>query len=320
MSNTKPKIACNFVPSHIIEAREILSDFFDIDYVDWNHEQIIENIGKYNAFLSSVNIIFDKEAFESARNLKVLATPSTGRDHLDLKEAEARGVAVLSLKNEIDYLRKITSTAEQALNLMLSCMRMLPSAFDAVKQGVWNSASFRGHSVSGKILGIIGFGRLGSMMARYGHALWMNVIATDPYKKIDVDYVEQVTYDELLQRADVISIHVHLNDETRGLLGRQEFEKMKDGVVIVNTSRGAVIDEAVLVEMLELGKVGGAGLDVLATELYDNVANLPIVKYAREHQNVVISPHIGGVTYESQELAYKKIAIMLREWFEKNSN
>lgn len=129
MSNTKPKIACNFIPSYIIEAREILLDFFDIDYVDWNHEQIIENIGKYDVFLSSVNIIIDKEAFESARNLKVLATPSIGRDHLDIKKTETRSVTVLSLKNEIDYLRKITSTTEQALNLILSYMAHVPKRF-----------------------------------------------------------------------------------------------------------------------------------------------------------------------------------------------
>jgi D-3-phosphoglycerate dehydrogenase len=220
----KPRIACNFFPFHVKEARRILEEFFHVDYVQWDHEEIVKHIGNYEAFLSSL-VIVDKEVYEAAPNLKVVVTPSTGTDYIDIKSAEGMGIAVLSLKYETEYLKKITSTVEQALALLLSAVRMIPSAFEAAKKSEWNSANFRGHSLSKKTLGIIGFGRLGSMMARYGNALFMKVIAVDPHKDIDVDYVEQVSLEELLNRADIISIHVHLNEETRNMIGRQRLKK-----------------------------------------------------------------------------------------------
>ena len=158
-----------------------------------------------------------------------------------------RGITVLSLKDDYDFLKQVTSTAEQALALMLSVVRMIPSAFEAVKRGEWKSANFlRGHCLSQKILGIIGYGRLGEMMGEYGHALRMKVLAADPYKEIRVDYVdyiEQVSLTKLLRRTDIISIHVHLNDETRGMLGRKEIAMMKEGAVVINTSRGTSSEE-----------------------------------------------------------------------------
>lgn len=227
--------------------------------------------------------------YDAARNLKVITTASTGTDHIDLQEAASRGIAVLSIKNDIEFLRGVTSTAEQALALMLSVIRMIPSSFDSVKQGRWQSASFRGHMLSGKTLGIIGFGRLGEIMAGYGNALKMKVLVADPYKIVHVNYVEQVSLEKLLERSDIFSLHVHLNDETRGMIGKNQINMMKDGAVIVNTSRGAIIDEMAMVEALESGKLGGAGLDVLATELYEDISKSPVVQYARKHDNVV--PH-----------------------------
>jgi len=311
-----PKIACNYTPPHIKKFREILEDFSDVDYVKWDYDQILKSIGGYEAFIPSISIPLDRNIFDAAKSLKVIATPSTGTDHIDLQEATNRNIPVLSLKDDIDFLKKITSTAEQALALMLSSLRMLPAAFESVKQGEWDSSSFRGHMASGKTLGIIGFGRLGEMMARYGHALWMKIVVTDPYKKVNVDYVKQISLDELLRIADIISVHVHLNDKTRGMLGRQEFKKMKDGAIIINTSRGAVIEEATMVKALKAGKLGGAGLDVLTDELYKDVGTLSIVRYAQEHKNIVITPHIGGVTYESQEMACARIATKLKKWFQ----
>ena len=312
------KIACNYIPPHVLNRlREILRDFSDANYVKWDYQKILKYIGEYDAFIPSISIPLDGRVFDAAKNLKVVATPSTGTDHIDLKEVANRGITVLSLKDDVEFLKRITSTAEQALALMLSTLRMIPAAFESVKEGQWDSSSFRGHMVSGKTLGVIGFGRLGEMMARYGYGLSMKVVATDPYKTINVDYyVEQVSLDELLRRADVISVHVHLNDETRGMVGKREFEKMKNGAVIVNTSRGGVIEEAALVEALKTGKLGGAGLDVLTGELYENIETMLIVQYARRHKNIIITPHIGGVTYESQEMAYVRIVTGLRKWFQ----
>ena len=313
------RIACNNMPDHIDEGRKMLIDNFSVDFVSWNRSQIIEHIAPYDAFITSISL-FDKEIFDVARQLKVVATPSTGTDHIDLVAAEKRQVAVLSIKNETEYLAKITSTAEQAFALLLSVMRKLPFAFEAVRtHNRWVSADFRGHSLSGKTLGIIGYGRLGKMMARYGEAFGMNIVAYDPYVDSFAPYVMSLTFDELLRCSDVISLHVHLNDTTRNMLNKQAFQLMKKNVVIINTSRGALIDESELLLALKEHRILGAGLDVLASELYGDISDDPLVQYAKDHDNVVISPHIGGVTFESQELAYTKIVSMIIEWFDKHN-
>lgn len=313
------RIACNNMPNHIKEGRKMLTDNFSVDFVSWNHSQIIEYIGPYDAFITSI-AIFDKDIFNVAKCLKVVATPSTGTDHIDIDEAQKRQIAVISLKNEIDYLAKITSTAEQAFALLLSVMRKLPFAFEAViKHYQWVSADFRGHSLSAKTLGVIGYGRLGKMMARYGNAFGMNVVVCDPYVDSFAPYVTPMTFEELLRCSDVISLHVHLNDSTKNMINGKAFSIMKKDTVIINTSRGALIDETELLRALEEHRILGAGLDVLASELYDDIKDIPLVQYARNHENLVLSPHVGGVTYESQELAYIKIASLIIEWFEKHN-
>ena len=308
------RIACNHVPDYVRGFNSILDEIATVDYVEWRYDEIVREIKPYDIFLPSIGIPLDEAFFLEAPNLKLIATPSTGSDHINLQLAATRGIEVLSLKDDLEFLQTITATAENALTLMLSTLRMIPHAFDSVKRGEWNSAMFRGHSVSGKTLGIIGFGRLGQMMAEYGQGLRMNIVAADPYKTIDCDYVKQVELDELLRSSDVVSIHVHLNADTRGMIGAREMGLMKQSAIIVNTSRGALIDETRLVEMLQNGRIAGAGLDVLESELYADIGHLPIVNYARTHQNVVITPHIGGVTYESQIKAYLRTAEKIRDW------
>ncbi|MFA5089372.1 MAG: NAD(P)-dependent oxidoreductase, partial [Candidatus Omnitrophota bacterium] len=137
-------------------------------------------------------------------------------------------------------------------------------------------------------------------------------------KKISIPGVKQVNFDTLLRQSDVISIHIHLNDETRGLFSRAAFRKMKPGVVIVNTSRGKIIDESALLEALESGRVAAAGIDVIENEWSKNIRNHPLVRYAREHDNLLITPHIGGATVESVVGARIFLAKRLAEYLKKN--
>jgi D-3-phosphoglycerate dehydrogenase len=307
------KILCNGMPDFATEAKAVLESIGTVDYADWDYQEILANIEKYRIFLPNLSVNIDKNILKKAKNLKLIATPTTGTDHIDLKTAEANGIAVLSIKNDIDFLKNIPSTAELALGL-LSVVRRIPFAFDAVKEGRWSREDYRGNTLFGKTLGIIGYGRLGEIMARYGNALGMKVLAVDPYKQIDVRYAEPVSLDELLKRSDVISVHVHLNEETKGMIGRDEINRMKDGVIIINTARGAVIDEDAFVEGLICGKIGGAGIDVIADETLRNIKDTPLVEYARRHQNLVITPHIGGATIEAQKLTYLKIAEKVKTW------
>jgi D-3-phosphoglycerate dehydrogenase len=150
----------------------------------------------------------------------------------------------------------------------------------------------------GKTLGIIGLGRLGTIVARYGNAFGMNVIGCDHEEKIISD-VTQVDIAELLDQSDVITIHIHLTEENRGFISAELFDKMKSDVVIINTSRGAIIDEEALLKNLKSGRVGAAGLDVIHGEWDKNIYDHPLIKYARTHENLVITPHIAGSTNES---------------------
>lgn len=144
----------------------------------------------------------------------------------------------------------------------------------------------------------------------------MKVVACDVRQVRPEEGVAMVDMDELLCRSDVLSIHVHLTDETRGLLGPEALEKMKPGAVIINTSRGAIVDEAAMLRALESGRLGGAGLDVICGEWSDRLADHPLISYSREHENLVITPHVGGVTFESQRMAMEHAVGKLQSFLE----
>lgn len=298
---------------HLPEARKLLEEVGKIDYREYNYRDLTKIIDQYDVLVPSLNVMLDKRLLRKALKLKLIATPSTGIDHIDLETVKDLNIHVISLRGEYDFLKTITATAEYTFGLLLSLVRNITFAFDSVKEGNWRRAQFRGYELRNKILGVIGYGRLGEMVSRYAQAFGMKVIACDPYKKIKDSWVEQMDLDKLLKRADIIAIHVSLNDETKGLLSQREFSLMKKGIFIINTSRGAVIDEKELFKALQEEKVKGAALDVLAKELKGKIKDNPLVKYARTHKNLIITPHIGGATYESQKKAYTFIAKKIKK-------
>jgi D-3-phosphoglycerate dehydrogenase len=157
--------------------------------------------------------------------------------------------------------------------------------------------------LSGKTLGVLGVGRLGKMVAAYGNAFRMRVLGCD-LNPISVPDVQQVDFDTLIRQSDVISIHIHLTPVNTRLINEAAFAKMKRGVVIINTSRGAIIDEEAFAKALQSGHVGAAGLDVIEGEWRSDLVNHPLIQYARAHDNLVIMPHVGGCTWESQRAAH----------------
>ncbi|HBE42402.1 MAG TPA: hypothetical protein DDW27_14590 [Bacteroidales bacterium] len=289
----------NHLPDFHARASNFITTCQAIDYID-----LFEKIPDYEYLIPSVKYALDRKLLMNAVKLKAISTPSTGTDHIDFTACEELGIKVFSMKNDTEFLSNITATAELAFALILNVIRMIPSANLHVLDGKWDASGFCGRELQGKTLGIIGFGRLGSIMGDYGLAFRMSVIAYDPYKKIQREGIRQVNFDELLNKSDIITIHVHLNDETRGMIGRDVFRQIKRGVVLVNTSRGAIIDSDALIEALEDGTVYGAGLDVIDNELAGNITEHPLVKYARRKSNLIITPHIGGVTVDSQQKAF----------------
>jgi D-3-phosphoglycerate dehydrogenase len=280
------------------------------------HDRILEKIGQAEAYISSLEIRINRLIMEKATRLQVIATPSTGLDHIDLDYATQRGIKILSLKDDIAFLGRITATAELAWALILSVVRRIPWAFEAVQEGDWARDRFRGMQLSGKTLGIIGYGRLGRMMAEIALGFRMRIIACDIRDLQPETGVEMVNLEQLLKQSDIISIHVHLNDKNRGMIGPSQLNKMKPGAVLINTSRGAIINEKALLKALEEGQIGGVGLDVIDGEWQKDLQKHPLIAYAGQHENLVITPHIGGVTDDSQRMAYGRIIEKLINYFQ----
>ena len=271
-------------------------------------EALASRIGEFDAYFATLHIRADRPVLERGRRLRVIATPSTGTDHIDLEAAAERGIAVLSLKDDTEFLDRVTATAELAWGLLLATVRRLPWAFESARRGDWARDRYRGRQLSGKTLGVLGYGRLGRMVAR--------VLACDVRPVHPEPGVEIVDFASLLGESDVLSVHVHLTEANRGLLNAAAIAAMKPGAVLVNTSRGAIVEEAALLSALESGRLGGAGLDVICGEWDQDLASHAIVRYAGGHENLVLSPHIGGVTYESQQMALEHTAGKLARFLE----
>ena len=239
-------------------------------------------------------------------DLRWLVTPTTGLAHIDLSEAAKRNIAVLSLKGETAFLKTITSTAELTWGLLLALIRRIPAAHDDVLQGRWCRDPFRGRELSGKTLGVIGLGRLGTMVAGYGHAFGMNVIACDEldsaFMDVHVHHVERKCLDDLLAESDVISLHLPLEERNLGILNAKRMAGIRRGALFINTARGELVDEAALMRALGDGTLAGAALDVLCDDSrWDEGVpeDHPVVQYARSHSNLLLTPHIGGYSVDA---------------------
>ncbi len=303
----QPVILCPADLSHVPGARKILEDSCRVQYVPASPDALKQHLPEAQGYYASLYVQLTRELMQLAPNLCAIATPSTGLDHIDLQTAKERNIAVLSLKDDRQFLDRITATAELTWALLLACARKLPAAFDTAKQGVWARDEFRGRQLIGKTLGILGCGRLGTMVARYGQAFGLNVIACD-LKPVTLENVQPVSFEELLRQSDILSIHIHLTDENRRLINAAAFQKMKDGVILLNTSRGAIVEEDAFLAALQSGKVAAAGVDVIEGEWRNDLVQHPLIQYARQHDNLIITPHIGGVTFESQEMAFSAAA------------
>ena len=284
-------------------AKPTLESIGEVSYQDLGQDEVKAVIGDYDVAVVGLGLNFDKEVLIKGKNLKVIATATTGLDHIDIKCARERGIEVISLRGEDEFLDTITGTAELAAGLMISLLRFIPHAYEAVKRYEWDREQFRGRSLHGLTLGVVGMGRLGKWMARYGRAFGMNVLYTDPNVSNSVEDFQKVSFDELLKKSDIVSLHVHLSEDTKDLFNIGVFSKMKRGAYLINTSRGGIVDEKALLGALKTGTIAGYGTDVLADELSfgKTFEKHPLVEYAKENRNVIIVPHIGGMTKEARE-------------------
>jgi D-3-phosphoglycerate dehydrogenase len=294
----------NAEPSNYsLEARRILRSIGELHESRLKRDDLLKCLKDFDVLIVRLGIQVDRDLISSSQRLKAIVTAATGLDHIDTEAASKRGVAVLSLKGESEFLRCIHATAEHTWALVLALTRNIPAAAASVKRGEWNRDLFRGTELFSKILGIVGYGRIGEKVGAYGQAFGMQPLAYDPGK---VDFPLPVkkcdSLKDLLEAADVISLHVPLNENTKTLMSDAEFEMMKRGAVLINTSRGGVVDEDALLEALETERLGGAALDVVENEsTFPSGKTRLLVEYAKVHTNLIITPHIGGATVESME-------------------
>lgn len=292
------RILCTLDLSGAPEAVAALQAAGSLDLLPPDRGQVLAFIDRYDAYMAHAAVRIDREFLARARRLRVIGSPSTGKDHMDMSAIAAANITMYDIATEFDLIRGFTATSECAFGLLLSVIRKLPPAVAAASAGDWARERFTGFQLYGKTLGVLGLGRLGTISARIGAGFGMKVIAHD-VRPASAPGVEMVSFDELLRRSDVVTIHVHLEDATRRLIDAAAFAKLKHGAVLINTSRGGLIDEAALIEALDSGKVAGAGLDVIDGEWIEDKTNHPLIAYSRGHDNLVITPHIGGATLES---------------------
>jgi D-3-phosphoglycerate dehydrogenase len=261
-------------------------------------EELLSVIGDYDALVVRGRTKVTSAVFEAGKKLKVVGRAGVGVDNIDLNAAKANKVTVVN-----SPIATTLAVAELALGLMLAVMREIPRSDSSMKANKWLKKEFEGNELYEKTLGVIGFGRIGAAVAVRAAAFGMKIIAYDPLIKPE-DILARggipVSMEELLSQSDVITMHIPLTADSRGMLSTGAFEKMKPGVRIICAARGGVIDEAALLAALNSGKVAAAGLDVFSTEppgLTDLVA----------HPKVVCTPHIGAQTVEAQSRAAEDI-------------
>lgn len=232
-----------------------------------------------------------RKVIESAPKLKVIGRAGVGVDNVDLEAATERGIVVMNTPSG-----NTIAAAEHTMGLILALVRNIPRADQSLKSGKWERASFTGTELNGKVLGVVGLGRIGTELARYAQAFRMKVIASDPYfasdRAAEAD-IELMSLEEVFTRADVVTLHVPVTDETRGMVNAGMLDRMKPSAFLINCARGALVDEKALQQALAEGKIAGAALDVFSKEP-------PECKELLADPRVVTTPHLGASTMEAQ--------------------
>jgi len=263
----------------------------------WNE---IDNSNSFN----DVNILIvrlarkvDSKVLDKFPSLTHLFSATTGLDHIETGALKERNIKLVSLRGHDDFLKTIPSTAEHTWALLLALIRNIPAANEDVKRGNWNRDEFRGYQLKEKKIGIIGLGRTGKKIASYAQAFDMQLQYFDPYVN-EQSFHKCNSLEELLSSSDIISIHVHLNEETHQLIGKHNIGLIKKDSLLINTSRGNILDEIAVAEALQSKKIKGVATDVLSTELAD-IKLSPFWQAQQQKENIIITPHIGGATCDA---------------------
>ena len=280
----------------------------DVDFepeIGKDKAKMLEVIGDYDGLAIRSATKVSEKLIGMAERLRVIGRAGIGVDNVDLSAASRRGIIVMNTP----FGNSIT-TAEHAIAMMFAVARQIPAADYSTQQGKWEKSKFMGVEITGKTLGLIGCGNIGTVVAARARGLKMRVVAYDPFlsqEHADELGIERADIDTLCERADFITLHVPLTDKTRHIIDADAISKMKDGVRIINCARGGLVIESDLAKAIESGKVAGAAFDVFETEPAENspLFHLP---------NVVCTPHLGASTTEAQENVALQIAEQMSDY------
>jgi len=266
-----------------------------------DEDELVKTIHDFHATVVRGATKVTSKAIDAASNLELIVRAGIGLDNINLEAAKAKGIQVANTPAATSI-----SVAEHTFGLMLAAVRNHGKANLSMKEHKWEKKLFSGTELYGKTLGIIGIGRIGQEVAKRALAFGMKVIAFDVIEvQTDLD-VKQVSWEELFSQADIITLHLPLTDKTRHMISDKEFGMMKDGVILVNVSRGGTVDEKALMKALESGKVRAAALDVFEKEPPDEFTLV-------DHPNVIATPHIGAAAKEGQKRAGMEVVSILKE-------
>ncbi|TDP98061.1 phosphoglycerate dehydrogenase [Labedaea rhizosphaerae] len=279
---------------------DVFGDEFEVRQVDGtDRPALLAAVAGADALLVRSATKVDAEVFAASDRLKVVARAGVGLDNVEVPAATERGVLVVNAPTS-----NIVSAAEHAVALLLAVARRVPAADQSLRGGEWKRSSFGGVEIQHKTVGVVGLGKIGQLFAQRLAAFNTKIVAYDPYvsaARAAQLGIELLSLDELLRRADIISVHLPKTAETKGLIGAEQLKQTKPGVIIVNAARGGLIDEDALADAIRSGHVGGAGIDVFVTE---PTTASPLF----ELPNVVVTPHLGASTAEAQDRAGTDVA------------
>src|SRR6476469_4479775 len=270
---------------------ELLRGKFDV-VIDTD-SPLEEIVGDYDALIVRSATKMTADLIAAGSRLKVIGRAGVGVDNVDVDAATRRGIVVANAPES-----NVVSAAEHTIGLLMALARNIPQAHAALVEGRWERSKWGGIELADKVLGVLGFGRIGRQVARRALGLQMKVVAYDPFvsgERFRELGVESASFDSVLERADFLTLHLPLTDDTRGSIDAAAIARMRDGARLINAARGELVDEAALVAALESGKLAGAAIDVFSKEPYDG----PLL----QAPNVVVTPHLAASTEEAQDRA-----------------
>ena len=298
---------------------DLLNKKFDVSVKEYLEYSQMENIiSNYEALIPNARIKIDKQIIDKASSLKAIYQPSVGVDHIDLNCLKQNNIKFDAIGFDNDFLGNQWTTAEHTILLILGCLKNIKSTVNDLDNFQWDNRKYTIQDLKNLTVGIIGFGNIGRKVSELLRPFNCKISVYDPYiplSSITCHNAVSSSLNSLLESSDIISLHVPLNKETTNMIGPKEINKMKSSAYLINAARGGIVDEEAFIKAVESHKLRGGAFDVLLDENPDGVENSKLANFAKSKKNILITPHVGGSSYQYMQSVFMKAAIRIEEMF-----